>query len=114
MTGLLLRFLFGFFGLWLAAHLVHGITYASVQSLAVAAILLGVINAIVRPIVIVLTLPLTIVTLGLFLLVINALMLVLTAHFLHGFNVHGFVAAFWGSIVVSIVSWVGHAFARER
>jgi putative membrane protein len=112
--GLLLRFLFGFAGLWLAAQLVHGVTYASLQSLALAAILLGIINAIVRPILVVLTLPLTLITLGLFLLVINALMLLLTAHFLHGFNVQGFVAAFWGSIVVSIVSWIGHTVARDR
>ncbi len=97
MTGLVLRFLFGCAGLWLAAQLVHGIGFASWESLAAAALVLGLINAIVRPIVIILTLPLTILTLGLFLLVINALMLVLTAHFLHGFYVHSFIAAFWGS-----------------
>ncbi len=113
MTGLILRFLFGCAGLWLAAQLVHGIGFASLESLVAAALILGIMNAIVRPIVIVLTLPLTILTLGLFLLVINALMLVLTAHLLHGFHVHGFIAAFWGSIVVSIVSWVGHAVARD-
>ena len=65
------------------------------------------LNAIVRPILFVLTLPLTIITLGLFLLVLNAAMLLLTAHFLHGFHVNGFFAALWGSIVVGLVSWVG-------
>jgi putative membrane protein len=107
LIGFLLRAVMVAAGLWVAAHFVPGIRVDSLPSLAAAALLLGVINAIVRPILFILTLPLTILTLGLFLLVINAAMLLLTAHFLHGFHVHGFWAALWGSIVVSLVSWVG-------
>ncbi len=110
--GLLVRFLFGVAGLWLAAHIVPGIGYSKIGSLLAAALILGVINAIVRPIVIILTLPLTLLTLGLFLLVINAAMLGLTAMFLHGFHVHGFIAALMGSIVVSLVSWAGSMLAK--
>jgi len=107
LIGFLLRTVMVAAGLWAAAHVVHGITFDSWRSLAAAALLLGVLNAIVRPILFILTLPLTIITLGLFLLVLNAAMLGLTAHFLHGFHVHGFFAALWGSIVVGLVSWVG-------
>jgi putative membrane protein len=105
--GFLLRAVLVAVGLWVAAHLVRGISFDSVRSLAAAALLLGVINAFVRPVLFVLTLPLTIVTLGLFLLVLNATMLLLTAHFLHGFHVHGFWAALWGAIIVGLVSWIG-------
>lgn len=107
LAGLILRFLCGVAGLWVAAHVVHGISYDSVQSLLAAALILGLCNAVLRPILVVLTLPLTILTLGLFLLVINAGMLELTAVFLHGFHVHGFWAALWGSLIVSIAGWVG-------
>lgn len=71
-----------------------------------AAFLLGIVNAIIRPIFILLTLPLTILTLGLFLLVINALMLWLVAALVGGFHVNGFWGAFFGSILISLVSWV--------
>ncbi len=71
-----------------------------------AAFLLGIVNAIIRPIFILLTLPLTILTLGLFLLVVNALMLWLVAGLVGGFHVNGFGGAFFGSILVSIVSWI--------
>ncbi len=108
-----LRALIAAFGLWLAARLVPGIEVRGVASLVAAAVLLGLVNAFVRPIIFVLTLPLTILTLGLFLLVINALMLELVAMFLHGFSVHGFVAALLGSIVVSIVSWIGSWFIHR-
>ena len=106
----ILRALVAALGLWVASRFVHGITVASIQSLLAAAVLLGVVNALIRPIVIVLTLPFTLITLGLFLLVINAGMLELVAMFLHGFKVHSFVAAILGSIVVSIVSWIGSFF----
>jgi putative membrane protein len=94
-------------GLWLASVIVPGIRVDGFWSLIAAALVLGIVNALVRPILIVLTLPFTIITLGLFLLVINAAMLGLVGFFLHGFHVHGFVAALLGSIVVSLVSWVG-------
>jgi len=71
-----------------------------------AAFLLGIVNAIIRPIFVLLTLPLTLVTLGLFLLVINALMLWLVAGLVGGFHVSGFWGAFFGSILISLISWV--------
>jgi putative membrane protein len=107
LAGFLLRAVFAGLGLWLAARLVHGLRFDSLASLAAAAILLGIINAFVRPVLIILTLPLTLITLGLFLLVINAGMLALTAVFLHGFHLRGFWAALLGSIVVSLTSWIG-------
>jgi len=103
----ILRALFAMAGLWVASKLVHGIEVKSTGSLIAAAVLLGLVNAFVRPVVFILTLPFTLVTLGLFLLVINAAMLMLVSALLDGFNVHGFWAAVFGSIVVSIVSWIG-------
>jgi putative membrane protein len=113
LAGLLIRFLFGVAGLWLAAQAVPGIAYDSLSSLLAAALLLGVINAVLRPVLVILTLPITLVTLGLFLLVINAGTLKLTAMFLHGFHVHGFWAAFWGALVVSVFGWIGTGMARD-
>jgi len=75
-------------------------------SALLAAFLLGIVNALIRPFFILLTLPLTILTLGLFLLVINALMLWLVAGLVSGFHVNGFWGAFFGSILISLVSWI--------
>ncbi|MEI9890502.1 MAG: phage holin family protein [Caulobacteraceae bacterium] len=113
LAGLIVRFLFGVAGLWVAAHVVHGISYDSIESLMAAALLLGIINAVLRPILVILTLPITILTLGLFLLVINAGTLGLTAFFLHGFHVHSFSAAFWGALIVSIAGWVASSLIQE-
>lgn len=114
LRGLILRFLFGVAGLWIAAHVVHGISYGSLGSLLAAALLLGVINAVLRPILVILTLPLTVLTFGLFLLVINALTLKLVTVFLHGFHVRGFWAAFWGALIVSVCSWIGQALVEKK
>ena len=113
LAGLLIRFLFGVAGLWLAAEAVPGIAYDSPSSLLAAAMLLGIINAVLRPVLVILTLPITLVTFGLFLLVINAGTLKLTSMLLHGFHVHGFWAAFWGALVVSVFGWIGSAIARD-
>ena len=112
LAGLIIRFLSGVAGLWVAAHVVHGIAYDSLGSLMAAALLLGIINAVLRPILVILTLPITILTLGLFLLVINAATLGLTAAFLHGFHVQGFGAAFWGALIVSVAGWIGSSLAK--
>ncbi len=93
-------------GLWLASMIVPGVEFRSTGSLIAAALLLGVINAVVRPILIILTLPITLLTLGLFLLVINGLMIELVSWFLQGFVVTGFWPAFFAAIVVSLTSWV--------
>ena len=110
MARFLIRVVVAAAGLWLASRIVPGIHVTSLGSLAAAAILLGLVNAIVRPIVVFLTLPFTILTLGLFLLIINAAMLELVAMMLKGFSVHGFVAALLGSIVISLVSWAASMF----
>jgi putative membrane protein len=114
LRGLVLRFLFGVAGLWIAAQIVPGIAYRNLGSLLAAAAILGVINAVIRPILVILTLPLTLVTFGLFLLVINAFTLKLVTLFLHGFHVPGFWPAFAGALIVSIATWVGQALAEPR
>lgn len=93
-------------GLWLSARIVPGVDFTSNGSLAAAAIILGLVNAFVRPLMIVLTLPLTIVTFGLFLLVVNAAMIGLTAVFLGGFVVDGLWAGIGAAIVTGVVSWI--------
>jgi putative membrane protein len=100
-------------GLWLASMFVPGIEVKSLGSLLAAALLLGVVNAVVRPIVYLLTLPFTLITFGLFLLVVNAAMLELVAMVLDGFNIDSFWAALLGTIVVSVVSWMGSWIVHE-
>src|SRR6202167_1296584 len=106
MEGFLIRAVVVGIGLWLASKIVGGIAFSSTGTLIAAALLLGIVNAFVRPIIIILTLPLTLLTLGLFLLVINALMIMLVAWFLPGFLVAGFWSAVFAAIVVSLTSWV--------
>ena len=111
---LLLRTLVGMLGLWLAATFVPGVAITDTTTLLVAALIMGVVNAIVRPVVFVLTLPITFLTLGLFLLVVNAAMFSLTAYFLEGFTVSGFWPALFGSIAMALVSWVGQMIIGPR
>jgi putative membrane protein len=106
MTGIVLRIVIVALGLWLASEIFSGLQFSSAATLFAAALLLGIVNAIVRPIAIVLTLPLTLLTLGLFLLVINAGMLGLVAWMLPGFQISGFWTALGASLVVSVVSWL--------
>lgn len=110
MNGFLLRWFIGSLGLWLAATIVPGINVAGVGTLMIAALLLGVVNAVVRPLLIILTLPITVITLGFFLLVINAAMLGLVALLLPGLTISGFFAALLGSIVISVVGWLASWF----
>jgi putative membrane protein len=107
MTRFILRAAIAALGLWLATEWVDGIHIDAPMTLVVAALLLGIVNAFIRPLLILLTLPFTIVTLGLFLLVVNAAMLGLVAWMLAGMQISGFWAAFWGALIVSIVSWIG-------
>ena len=102
MAGFVLRVLIVALGLWLASELVPGIEVKGGATLLGAALILGIVNAVIRPIIIVLTLPITILTLGVFLLVINAAMLGLVASLFNGFSVAGFGSAILGSVVVSI------------
>ena len=106
MEGFLIRAVVVGIGLWLAAQIVPGIEFRSTESLIAAALLLGIVNALVRPIIVILTLPITLLTLGIFLLVINALMIELVAYFLPGFIVAGFWPAIGAAIIVGLTSWV--------
>ena len=106
MNGFLIRAVVVGIGLWLASKIVSGIGFDSNGTLIAAALLLGIVNAFVRPIVVILTLPITLLTLGIFLLVINALMIELVAYFLPGFVVAGFWSAIFAAIIVSLTSWV--------
>jgi putative membrane protein len=106
MVGFLIRALVVAAGLWVASRIVPGVSFDTTERLLWAALLLGVINAFVRPVLIILTIPITILTLGLFLLVINGLMIELVAHFLTGFHVAGLGSAMLAAIVVSLTSWV--------
>jgi putative membrane protein len=90
MTGFILRALIAALGLWLATEWVDGVTIDSAGTLIIAGLLLGIVNAIVRPLAVILTFPITLVTLGLFLLIVNAAMVALVAWFLPGFNLAGF------------------------
>jgi putative membrane protein len=92
------------FSLWVASHIFKGINFESASSLVVSALLLGFANAIVRPLLIILTLPLTLVTFGLFILVINALMILLVSAVVKGFRVSGFWTALFASIFISVLS----------
>jgi putative membrane protein len=110
MAGIVIRILITAFGLWLATLLVPGVHAASAGSLLWAALVLGIVNALVRPLVVLLTLPFTLLTLGGFLLIVNAMMLGLVSWLLDGFEVAGFFSALFGSIVVSIGAWVAASF----
>jgi len=107
MMGFLLRAVISAIGLWLATQWVAGVHVDSVGTLILAGLLLGVVNAIVRPIAFILTLPITLLTLGLFLFVLNAAMVWLVAAILPGFHAPWFVPAFLTSIIVWITGWIG-------
>lgn len=111
---LVLRTLVGMIGLWLAATFVPGATIEDNATLLVAALIMGVVNAVVRPLVFVMTLPVTFLTLGLFLLVVNAAMFSLTAWFIDGFTVAGFWPAVFGAVVLGLVNWIGQTVIGPR
>ena len=114
MTGIILRVGINVLGLWLAMTPVPGITAATNGALIWAAISLGLVNAFIRPLVVLLTLPFTLVTLGLFLLFVNAAMLNLAAWFVDGFDVQGLFDAVFGAIIVGLISWAGSAFIGDN
>lgn len=112
--GFLVRVLVNALALLLATAVVPGIEARGVLTILGAGLVLGLINAVVRPVLLVLTFPLTLVTLGLFLFVLNAFCLWLTSLLVKGFEVHGFGAALFGSVIVSVVSWMLTAFLSDR
>lgn len=109
MTAFVLRAVFAALGLWLATEWVDGITVDSAATLLMAGLLLGLVNATIRPLLMLLTLPLALFTLGFFLLVINAWMVGLVAWMLDGMTVAGFWPALWASIIISLAGMVGGA-----
>jgi len=114
MAGFVVRSLICALGLAIAAWIVPSMEFRSNGVLLLAAVLLGVVNAIVRPVAVILTLPITILTLGVFLLVINAAMLGLVAALLDGFELGGFLAALFGSLIVSTTSWFASWYVGPR
>ncbi len=114
MQGIVIRMLISVLGLYLASELVPGVRIEGTGSFILAALLLGIVNAIVRPLAFLMTLPLTIITLGLFLFVLNAAMFGLVAALLDNFTVSGFWAAVFGAIVVSLTSTVASWFIGPK
>jgi putative membrane protein len=102
----LLRLLLNGVAVFLAAQLIPGIGVASPGAALVAGIVLGLVNAVIRPVLILLTLPATVLTLGLFIFVVNAICLALAAWFVPGFTISGFWAALFGALVISVISWL--------
>ena len=111
--GFLIRITFTAIGFWLASRWVAGISVADQTTLVWAALLLGVVNAIVRPVAIFMTLPITLFSLGLFLWVINGAMIGLVAWFLDGFVVEGLWSAMLGSLIVGLTGWLGNGFIAD-
>src|SRR5262249_7780213 len=111
---LVIRAFFGALGLWIAWKVLGGgIQFANLTALIIAACVLGVVNAIVRPIVTILTLPLTIVTLGLFLLIVNAAMIGLTSMIVPGFHVGGIIAGVEAAVITGVSAWIGGMLIRD-
>lgn len=110
MLKLITRILLGTLALLLVAELVPGVSIDGFYAAIIAAVILGILNAVVRPILFILTLPISILTLGLFIFVINAALFMFAASFIDGFAVDGFLAALLGSLLVSIVTTVGNRF----
>jgi putative membrane protein len=101
--------------LWIAAYLIPGVVIRDYTALAIGALVLGLVNALVRPILVVLTLPITIVTLGLFYFVVNGIAFALAAGLVPGFDVASFGRAILGALVVSVVSWIlGSVLSRKN
>jgi len=114
MPGFLIRLALNVVGLWLATEIVPGFAIAGLGSFLVAGLVLGIVNAVIRPVLVVLTLPFTVLTLGLFILVINAGMLGLVSWLVKDFQIAGFWAAFFGAIVVGLTGWVGSSFIGPK
>jgi putative membrane protein len=113
-NGLLVRWLLLTISIIVTSYLVDGILVTSFFSAFFAAAVLGILNALFRPILIVITLPVNILTLGLFTFVINALLLKMVSGVVPGFYVYGFWSAVFGSLIISLVSWLLSSFVNER
>ena len=110
MKGFVVRLLITALGLWVADQLLGGITITGTGALIISALLLGIVNAIIRPIILILTLPLTVVTLGFFVLIVNGISLAIAAWLVPGFHVAGLWSATIGAIIVGLTGWAASAF----
>jgi putative membrane protein len=110
MKGFFFRLVIAALGLWAAATIVPGVTIVGWRALLVSALLLGIVNAVIRPIILILTLPLTVLTLGLFIFVVNGISLGVVAWLVPGFELAGLIPATLGAIVVGLTSWLASAF----
>ena len=110
LRGFFFRLLITALGLWAAARIVPGVQIDGWGNLLVAALLLGVVNAVIRPVILILTLPLTVLTLGLFILVVNGISLSVVAWLMPGFTLSGLGSAILGSIIVGLTSWFASTF----
>ena len=111
---LILRWLISAAAIFAVPYIVPGVSIASVYTAVIAALIIGLINAIIRPVLLLLTLPITMLTLGLFTLVINALLFWFASTIVKGFYVEGFVAAFLGALAFWLIAWVGNAIAGTK
>lgn len=114
MKGIVVRWLFLTFAIFMAAYLIDGIRVSGFPSAVLAAAALGVLNAFFRPVLLILTLPLNILTLGLFTFAVNAIMLMMASGVISGFDVDGFGSALLGSLFISVVSWLLTSFIGKR
>lgn len=114
MNGLLFRWLISAVSLLIISYIVPGIEVQGFFYALIAAVFLGVLNAIVRPVLIILTLPLTILTLGLFLFVVNGIMLMLVSLVIKGFHVNGFWPAVLGALLLSVINWFSNSYINSK
>jgi putative membrane protein len=114
LNGVLIRWLVLTISIILTSYLVDGIYVESFFSALFAALVLGILNALFRPVLLVITLPINILTLGLFTFVINALLLKMVSGVVPGFYVYGFWSAVFGSLIISLVSWLLSSFVSDR
>ena len=112
--GILVRWIFLTGAILLASYLIDGIKVSGFFSAFFAAAILGILNALLRPVLIILTLPINILTLGLFTFVINAVLLMMASGVIGGFEVRGFWSAFFGALIITIVSWVMGSFISDK
>lgn len=112
--GLIARFLGTVFAVLLAAYLIQGFHVDGFYTALIVALILGVLNITLKPILMILTLPLNLITLGLFSFVINAGLILLIASFVKGFQVDGFLPALYGGALIAIVGWAFHIFTRKN
>jgi putative membrane protein len=114
MKGIVIRWLILTAAILLTAYILKGIQVDGFFSALAAAAILSILNAIFRPVLIILTLPINILTLGLFTFIINGLLLMMASCAIPGFDISGFWSAFFGSIIISIVSWLLNSFVNEK